>query len=209
MTTNKTLREELTKKVNQYIEYKIAANEFTGVQLAELEHVLVSMCMQDVNPDLAESFLKATGMPESYGDKYREFIIFDPEDFIEKEAEDIGRVVNTKDNDDGGDEKSSEDKAKGARTAFNFVARELGVFNPNSTAEEQLSAIMDKIKEFKEAYVAGGVGFARTLYTTCYNRHADNITVEDIVRDIQSSVRTAEEFNLHRLKLQELINFYK
>ena len=206
MTTNKTLREELTQRVNQYIEYKVAANEFTGVQLAELEHVLISMCMQNVNPDLAESFLKATGMPESYGDKYRELLSFDPEDFIEEqEAEDIGRVVNTKDN----DEKISEDKAKGARTAFNFVARELGVFNPDSTAEEQLSAIMNKIKEFKEAYVAGGVEFARTLYTTCYNRRADDLTVEDIVKDIQSSVKTAEEFNLHRLRFQELINFYR
>lgn len=204
--TNISERNELNTLVKTYIERKVNPLDFTGVQLKELEEALVSMSMQHVNPEYAEGFLKATGLPESFAEQYRSFVSFDPnedekdEDMSEDSISDIGRLLPKTD-------KTVEAKAKGAKTAFDFVARELGIYNSDSSAEEQLSKIIEKIKELKDAKNSGSVEFAKKLYTTCYHSSSD-IPVAAIVKEFKNSVESANEFKSFINKLIELCENY-
>lgn len=205
--TNISERSEVTNKVRKYIELKVNPTEFTGVQLKELENTLISMAVQRVNATYAEGFLKATGADTSFADHYKAFVTFDPEEEEAKIANelaenDIGRLMPKMD-------KTSEAKAKGAKTAFDFIARELGIFSPESSAEEQLNNIVNKIKELKEAKISGSIDFARALYKSCYQRNADNMGVGDIVKEIKNSVKRAEEFSSFKIKLSDLFDLYK
>lgn len=190
--------------VKLFIERAIKPGELNGVQMKELEEALISMDMQQVYPEFAEGFLKSTGLPESYAKYYRDFVNFDPTVVDEEtNVEDIGKVITT-------DNSTTEAKvkAKAAKTAFDFIARELGVFSAEYSAEEQLKIIVNKIKDLKDAEAAGALNFAYKLYQDCFFKSANNLPLATIVKEFKNAAEDVDKFTTFKVELSDLLKKY-